>query len=121
MKTLALRDKADLLRVLSHPTRLAILEGLSQGAKCVSDIQDLLDVPQANVSQHLLALRRDRIVDYHEDGKLRCYYITRPLLVKALLRFLDGEYPVVVRSVKSVRREGRRRERPSGAACDAST
>lgn len=121
MKKLALREKADLLRVLGHPTRLAILERLSQGAKCVSDIQDLLEVAQANVSQHLIALRRERIVDYHEDGNLRCYYITRPRLVKALLRFLDGEYPVVVRSETSVRREGRRREKPKAVACKTSS
>ena len=108
MRSLTLREKADLLRILGHPTRLAILEELDQGAKCVSDIQDLLDVPQANVSQHLMALRRERIVDYHEDGNLRCYYITRPRLVKTLLRFLRGEYPLMIRSSRSVRREGRR-------------
>ena len=119
MKNLSLREKADLLRILGHPTRLAILQELGQGAKCVSDIQDLLEVAQANVSQHLLALRRERIVDFHEDGNLRCYYITRPRLVKALLRFLDGEYPVAVRSPESVRREGRRREKPNAVACEA--
>ena len=105
------RRKAELLRLLAHPTRLAILETLLPGAKCVTDIQDLLDVPQANVSQHLHALRREHIVDYHEDGTLRCYYLTRPKLARALLRFLSDDYPVVTRSAESVRREGRRRER----------
>ena len=105
------RRKAELLRLLAHPTRLAILETLGPGAKCVTDIRDLLDVPQANVSQHLHALRREQVVDYHEDGTLRCYYLTRPKLARALLRFLSDDYPVVIRSAESVRREGRRRER----------
>ena len=108
-----LRGKAELLRLLGHPTRLAIIEELSTGAKCVTHIQDLLEVPQANVSQHLQALRRERIVDFHEDGNLRCYYITRPKLVTALTRFLSGDYPVVTRLAEVVRREGRRREKPA--------
>ena len=119
MKDLSLRRKAELLRVLAHPTRLAILEELRHGPKCVSDIQDLVDVAQANVSQHLAALRRERIVDYHEDGNLRCYYITRPGLVRALQRLLDGDYPVVVRPRESVRQAGRRRGRASTTACRA--
>ena len=113
MKGLDLRRKAELLRVLAHPTRLAILEELAAGAKCVTDIQDLLDVPQPNVSQHLAALRRDRIVDFLEDGTLSCYYVTRPKLVKGLLRFLSGEYQVVTCSAVSVRREGQHREQTS--------
>lgn len=113
MKNLDLRSKAEQFRILAHPTRLAIMEELSQGAKCVTDIQDLLDIPQANVSQHLMALRREKVIDFHEDGKLRCYYITRPKLVKKLLEFLSGEYSIVVRTPESVRQEGKRREKIS--------
>lgn len=107
--TLDLRDKAALLRVLGHPVRLAILTELSAGPKCVTDIQELVNVQQANVSQHLAALRHEKIVDYHEDGKLRCYYLARPSLVKSLLRFIGGDYPVVRPSKETVRRAGRRR------------
>lgn len=110
VKNLNLREKAECLRLLGHPTRLVILAELTKGAKCVTRIRDLLEVPQSNVSQHLQALRRERIIDFHEDGKLRCYYITRPKLVKQLLKFLSGEYPVVTRSAKTIRREGTQRE-----------
>lgn len=110
MKDPDLRQKAELLRLLAHPTRLAIIEKLAPGAKCVTVLQDLLDVPQSNVSRHLAALRRGQVVDFHEDGNLRCYYVMRPKLVKGLLRFLAGDYPAVPRSAMSVRREGRRRE-----------
>lgn len=106
---LDLRGKAALLRLLGHPVRLAIVMELSAGPKCVTDIQELLDVQQANVSQHLAALRHERIVDYHEEGKLRCYYLARPGLAKSLLRFVSGDYPVVPKSKKAVRRAGRTR------------
>jgi DNA-binding MarR family transcriptional regulator len=39
------------LKLLGHPVRLALLAELARHPKCVSDIRDLLDIPQANVSQ----------------------------------------------------------------------
>lgn len=113
-----MKQKAELLRILAHPVRLAIMEELSQGAKCVTDIKDLLEISQSNVSQHLTALRREKVIDFHEDGNLRCYYITRPKLVKGLLRFISGDYPVVERSAKAVRHEGQRRERAFSGSCE---
>jgi ArsR family transcriptional regulator len=104
-----LRKKADLLKVLGNPTRLAILEELRAGVKCVSDIEDLLEIRQANVSQHLVILKREGLVDFHEDGNLRCYYLRKPGLVTALVRFLSEDYPLKTRSAISVRREGKSR------------
>jgi ArsR family transcriptional regulator len=92
MDTINFREKAELLRVLGHPVRLRILQELLKGTKCVSDIQDLLSVPQSNISQHLLLLRRYQVIDYTEDGALRCYFITRPELVRELFRFLKKDY-----------------------------
>jgi ArsR family transcriptional regulator len=109
VKTLALEESAELLRALAHPVRLAILQELSLGAKCVTDIQDLVDGAQASVSKHLMALREIGVVDFHKDGKLRCYYITRPSLVKALVKMLAAPHPVILRTPQSVRREGLKR------------
>ncbi len=104
-----LRAKATLLRMLGHPIRLAIVSELAAGPKCVTDIQELLGVQQTNVSQHLTALRHERIVDFHEDGKLRCYYIARPSLARVILRLIRDDFPVVSRSKRAVRRASRRR------------
>ncbi len=109
MKDLDYRKKAEILKLLSHPTRLMIMHELSKGAKCVTDIQDLLEIRQSNVSQHLSALRRIEVVDFYEDGALRCYYLTRPRLVRELFRFISGSYPVVIRSREDVHKEGLRR------------
>ena len=119
-----LRAKAALLRVLGHPVRLAILSELAAGPKCVTDIQELLGVQQTNVSQHLSALRHERIVDFHEDGKLRCYYIARPSLARVILRLIRHDFPVVSRSKKAVRQASQQRrklETADGrpAACNA--
>ncbi len=98
------REAADQLRLLGHPVRLALLEELLKAPKCVTDIQDLLDVRQANISQHLAVLRQAKIVDYHEDGNLRCYYVLCPALVRDLLRFLGHEYASKPRNAVQVRR-----------------
>jgi len=112
-----IRERAELLRLLGHPTRLLILQELARGVKCVTDIQDLLDIPQPNVSQHLAVLRQARIVDYYEEGRLRCYYLLRPALVAALLGFLEGDYPVERRGRGEVRQEGRDRASKGPSAC----
>ena len=98
------RAQAEVLRQLGHPARLALLDELSKGPKCVTDIQDLLQVRQANVSQHLTVLRQAKIVDFHENGNLRCYYILRPRLVRDLMRFLGREYPSEPKNAAQVRR-----------------
>jgi len=110
MNQLDMRDKAEILKLLGHPTRLLILEELAKGAKCVTDIQDLLDIEQSNLSQHLSVLRRLKIIDFYEDGALRCYYITRPRMVDSLFMFISGNYPVVRRSCEEVRKESERRQ-----------
>lgn len=76
---------AELLRVLAHPTRLAILDSLKDGTKCVNDVCEILSVPQPNLSQHLSILRREGVVSFTEDGKKRCYFLTNPALIKALM------------------------------------
>jgi ArsR family transcriptional regulator, arsenate/arsenite/antimonite-responsive transcriptional repressor len=100
--SLDLRRSAELLHVLAHPTRLAILDNLKDGPKCVSDINELLDISQPNLSQHLAVLRRERIIDFYEKGKQRCYYITLPSMVQELMLFLAGKYPVVIPAGDSV-------------------
>ena len=101
------REAAEQLRLLGHPVRLALLEELSKAPKCVTDIQDLLEVRQANISQHLAVLRQAKLVDYHEDGNLRCYYILRPGLVRDLMRFLRNDYPSKPKTAAQVRRAAR--------------
>jgi len=106
----SLRHKAELLRILGHPTRIAIVQKLAKGPKCVTDIQELLDVPQANISQHLTVLRSHQIVGYHEDGKLRCYYLTRPAIATLIDDLLLSDFPVVERSAEDVRKAGGKRK-----------
>lgn len=70
-----IRELAEALKAIAHPTRLLILKELQKGEKCVRDIQELLDIPQANLSQHLSILRSQKIIDYRRSGRLACYFL----------------------------------------------
>jgi ArsR family transcriptional regulator len=92
------RHAAELLKAFSHPTRLSILQELQQGPKCVTDMEELLPARQANISQHLAVLRHVRLVDFAQDGALRCYYLCRPQLVCDMLDLIRRNDPVVLRT-----------------------
>ena len=53
---------SDVLQVVSEPTRLRILNCLAAAPLFVSDLQQLLDLPQPTVSRHLQVLRRAELV-----------------------------------------------------------
>ena len=86
---------AETLKALAHPTRLQIVMELLQGTRCVSDIQELLPASQANISQHLTVLRNAGIVNFAQDGSLRCYFVSRPKLVATILAQLTEDEPVM--------------------------
>ena len=92
------RAAAELLKAFSHPTRLAILQELLEGPKCVTDMEELLPARQANISQHLAVLRHSHLVDYAQDGSLRCYYLSRPQLVRDMLALVGRDDPVMKRT-----------------------
>jgi DNA-binding transcriptional ArsR family regulator len=90
MKTLG--QRIELLRVIAHPVRIRILEELTKGVKCVSDFGDFLEISQPNISQHLSLLKNHRIIDYYNDGRLRCYFLIDPI-IPDLLDMLKKDYP----------------------------
>lgn len=96
------RAAAELLKAFSHPTRLAILQELAAGPKCVTDMEELLPARQANISQHLAVLRYAKLVDYAQDGALRCYYLCRPKLVRDVLALVDRDEPIVSRTPEEI-------------------
>lgn len=85
------RNRIDLLKSIAHPIRIKILEELSRGVKCVSDIEEFLGVRQPNISQHLRLLRYSGAVDYYMDGRLRCYFLKNPMIPE-ILDILKKDY-----------------------------
>ena len=63
-------------RVLGDPTRLRIVEMLLERERTVSELVDLLGVPQSRVSNHLACLRWCRFVDSERRGRTVVYRIS---------------------------------------------
>ncbi len=85
--------RVEILKLVAHPARIAILEELSKGVKCVSDLEGFLELSQPNISQHLSTLRHAGIIDYFIDGRLRCYFLKSPFIMD-LLSIIKKEYSV---------------------------
>lgn len=77
MKTLTTqaRKASELLKALSHETRLMILCLLSEREMSVSEIEEIIKLPQATVSQQLARLRLDKLVTTRREGRQIHYRI----------------------------------------------
>jgi len=74
---------AKLLKALSHPRRLEVVNLLRDQELCVSDIYEMLDLPQANISQHLMILRDEGILKTKREGKQILYSLANPKIIAA--------------------------------------
>ena len=74
---------ANLLKALAHPKRLEIIHLLRDQILSVSDIHTMLDLPQANISQHLMILRDAKIVKTERDGKQIYYSLMSSEIIQA--------------------------------------
>ncbi len=60
--------EVQILKALSNPARLAILETLRDGEHCVCHIEAYLGFRQAFISQHLMVLREVGLIQDRRDG-----------------------------------------------------
>lgn len=74
----AVAAAATFLKALAHEGRLEILCCLLDGEKTVSEIEAAVGLRQASVSQQLMRLRAERLVDARRVGRNVLYDMTRP-------------------------------------------
>lgn len=73
----AYESEIKLLKALTHPTRIAILEILRNGEQCVCHMEAVLGLRQAYISQQLMMLREAGIVQDRRDGWNNYYRVIR--------------------------------------------
>jgi DNA-binding transcriptional ArsR family regulator len=69
------RVKADLLRALSHPLRLEIIQNLRNGEKSVSGLMNHFGAGQPNLSRHLFILKSAGILGSRRERKTVYYFV----------------------------------------------
>ncbi len=94
------------LKVLAHPTRLMIVCHLLGGELFAQELLDLLGTTKGNISQHLTALLRQKIIARQSRGRHNYYRIADDNM-KSLISHLkrlycpEFEIPSPQRSTKS--------------------
>jgi DNA-binding transcriptional ArsR family regulator len=87
-------------KALGHPQRLELIEHLAQGPRSVDLLASKLDLPIANVSQHLQTLRRAGLVLAERDGK----YVNYRLADETVLSLFASVRTVAERHLAEVDR-----------------
>ena len=92
---LDLARAARLFHALSDETRLAILEMLRDGERCVCDLQADLDAAQSRLSFHLRVLKDAGLVTGRKEGRWSYYAPVPDALAEAhdVVRALATERP----------------------------
>ena len=79
------------LKTLAHEGRLMILCHLGSGEKSVGELEQLLEIRQAAVSQMLARLRDENLVKTRRDGKT-VYYALADGRTEAVIGLLHSLY-----------------------------
>jgi DNA-binding transcriptional ArsR family regulator len=72
------------LKLLANEDRLLLLCQLSQGERCVSELEAQLGIHQPTLSQQLGVLRSEGVVNTRREGKNIFYSVAEPALLEIL-------------------------------------
>jgi DNA-binding transcriptional ArsR family regulator len=75
---------ANLCQAIADPKRILILYALSEGPKHVTELADVLELPQSTVSRHLKILRDRSVVTTMRAGAAVQYSLVDARVVEAL-------------------------------------
>jgi DNA-binding transcriptional ArsR family regulator len=76
--------RARILKAMSHPVRLTIVDELSRGDRCVCELLPLVTVDQSVLSRHLAQLKHAGIVTERRDGTRVFHHLECPCILDAL-------------------------------------
>ena len=89
--------RAKIIKALGHPSRLYMVEHLSQGECCVCELRDLVNADMSTVSKHLSVLKNAGLVQDEKRGLNVFYRLTVP----CVLNFLECIERVLKASAKA--------------------
>lgn len=116
-----MKKTVQLLKALSDPTRLRLLNLLQPGELCVCDLMAVLDMPQSTISRHLATLRHADLVSDERRGQWMYYKITdSKQLSGKLLKLLQSELTGEATAQKDLQTLARLRA-DRGCGCNEAT
>ena len=88
---LAATKAGGLLKALANTDRLLLLCQLTGGEHCVSELEEVLGIPQPTLSQQLGVLREERLVNTRREGK-KIYYSIASKEALAVMQVLYQQF-----------------------------
>ncbi|MBN1577805.1 MAG: winged helix-turn-helix transcriptional regulator [Chitinispirillaceae bacterium] len=89
--------QAQIMKALSHPTRLFIVHELGRAERCVCELTEMVGADTSTVSKHLSIMKNAGIVDCEKRGT-SIYY---SLKMKCVLNFFTCVNEVLKKKVES--------------------
>jgi ArsR family transcriptional regulator len=83
------KKRSEIIKALAHPTRLFIIDFLSEGEKCVCEIVEQVGVDISTISKHLSVMKNAGLVEDEKRG-LNVYYKMTCLCISSLFDCLEG-------------------------------
>jgi len=83
------RLRAQILKAIAHPIRLAIMDALRHGPQCVNSLAQAVDSERSNVSRHLAVMVHAGILDSRKEG-LNVYYSLRTPCIMSFFACVDN-------------------------------
>lgn len=84
-------EVCSILKALSHPQRLLILGHLLNGPKTVSELVQCTEISQSQMSQFLIRMKFEGLLNSERNGKFQVYSIGDKRLAN-LMQTLQNEY-----------------------------
>jgi len=78
METVDLDQAAEVLKVVAHPLRLAIIDLLMRDKLSVGQLAEIMNQPQAAISGHLSQLKARGVVQATREGRSCYYHVIHP-------------------------------------------
>jgi len=73
--------QAEIAKAIAHPLRVAIIDFLKGGERCVCEIAEYVGSQRSNVSRHLSVMVRAGILEYRKEGLKVLYRLRTPCIL----------------------------------------
>ena len=83
-KTLLFERQAEIAKAVAHPLRIAVIDFLKDGERCVCDIAEHVGSERSNISRHLAVMVHAGVLTCRKDGLKVFYSLKTPCVAQWL-------------------------------------
>lgn len=84
-------ESMKVLKAISNNTKLRLISLLLDAELCVCELEEILEIRQANISKNLISLKEANIVDVRRDAQRGFYFLTSDFLANEHLVSYIGD------------------------------